>query len=76
MRQEGRFSAVDLFLSFLIGGVAGAGIALLLATRSGHETRKRIKDFTEAEKPALKKRTSTTKKSSKKAVTKAKKTRA
>lgn len=45
MRREDRFSATNLFLSFLIGGVAGAGLALLLAPKSGLETRQRLKDF-------------------------------
>jgi len=45
MRHKGRFST-NLFLSFLIGGIAGAGLALLLAPKSGRETRRRIKDFT------------------------------
>jgi len=45
VRHEGRLSAVDLFLSFLIGGVVGAGLALLLAPQPGREMRKRIKEF-------------------------------
>lgn len=32
-------------LSFLLGGLVGAGVALLLAPRSGKETRQQIKDF-------------------------------
>lgn len=32
------------FLAFLLGGVVGAGIALLYAPASGAETRKRIKE--------------------------------
>jgi len=45
MREEGGYSAGSIFLSFLLGGIVGAGLALLLAPESGLETRKRIKDF-------------------------------
>ncbi len=38
---KGRSSAL---LAFLIGGVAGAAIALLYAPASGRETRKKIRD--------------------------------
>ncbi|MDH5203467.1 MAG: YtxH domain-containing protein [Nitrospirota bacterium] len=47
MREEGGYSAGSIFLSFLLGGIVGAGLALLLAPESGSETRKRIKDFAE-----------------------------
>ncbi len=35
----------SLFLSFLLGGLMGAGVALLLAPKSGRETRQRIRDL-------------------------------
>ncbi len=35
----------SVFLSFLLGGLMGAGVALLLAPKSGRETRQRIKDL-------------------------------
>ena len=44
MRDEG-YGSGSLLLSFLLGGVVGAGLALLLAPQSGEETRRRIKDM-------------------------------
>ena len=46
MREEGRYCTGSIFLSFLLGGLVGAGFALLLAPQSGRETRQRIKEFT------------------------------
>jgi gas vesicle protein len=46
MKHEGRYSVVNLFISFLIGGISAAVLALLLTPQSGHETRQKIKDFT------------------------------
>lgn len=46
MRDEEGFSAGSVLLSFLLGGMVGAGLALLLAPQSGEETRKKIKEFT------------------------------
>ncbi len=37
----------SIFLSFLLGGLVGAGVALLLAPKSGTETRQKIKDLAE-----------------------------
>ncbi len=34
-------------LAFVLGGIVGAGIALLTAPRSGRETREKIKEFTD-----------------------------
>ncbi|MEW5745669.1 MAG: YtxH domain-containing protein [Nitrospirota bacterium] len=45
MRDEEGFSAGSVLLSFLLGGMVGAGLALLLAPQSGEETRKKIKEF-------------------------------
>jgi gas vesicle protein len=45
--EEGGFSAGSVLLSFLLGGMVGAGLALLLAPQSGVETRKRIREFTD-----------------------------
>ncbi|OGW44208.1 MAG: hypothetical protein A2Y66_04140 [Nitrospirae bacterium RBG_13_41_22] len=46
MREEGGYSTGSIFLSFLLGGLVGAGFALLLAPQSGRETRQRIKEIT------------------------------
>jgi len=46
MREEGGYCTGSIFLSFLLGGLVGAGFALLLAPQSGSETRQRIKEFT------------------------------
>ncbi len=45
--EEGRYSAGSLILGFFIGGVVGAGVALLLAPQSGKETRQKIKELAE-----------------------------
>jgi gas vesicle protein len=44
MKDEG-FGSGSLLLSFLLGGVVGAGLALLIAPQSGEETRKKIKEL-------------------------------
>jgi len=54
MREESGYSAGSMFLSFLLGGVVGAALALLLAPQSGRETRTRIKDFAEGVKEKVK----------------------
>ena len=38
-------TAGTILVSFLIGGIAGAGLALLLAPQSGRKTRKQIADM-------------------------------
>lgn len=47
MREEGGYGNGSILLSFLLGGLVGAGIALLLAPQSGRETRQKIRDFTD-----------------------------
>jgi len=37
----------SVFVPFVLGGLVGAGIALLLAPKSGKEVRKNIKDIAE-----------------------------
>ncbi|HWR59602.1 MAG TPA: YtxH domain-containing protein [Thermodesulfovibrionales bacterium] len=37
--------AGSIFLSFVLGGLVGAGVALLLAPKSGQETRQRIREL-------------------------------
>jgi len=47
MRDDNGCSTGSVFLSFLLGGIVGAGLAMLLAPQSGPETRRKIKDFAE-----------------------------
>jgi gas vesicle protein len=42
-QEEGGFNAGSVLLSFFIGGLVGAGVALLMAPRAGEETREKIK---------------------------------
>lgn len=44
MREEG-YSSGSMLLSFLLGGIVGAGLALLVAPQSGKETRQKIRDL-------------------------------
>jgi len=46
MKDDG-YSSGSVLLSFLLGGVVGAGLALLFAPQSGRETRQKIKDLTD-----------------------------
>ncbi|NLT24538.1 MAG: YtxH domain-containing protein [Syntrophorhabdus sp.] len=46
-QQDSGFSAGTVLLSFFIGGIIGAGVALLTAPKTGQETRKMIKEFAE-----------------------------
>ena len=45
MYEEKNFSTGSLVLSFIVGGIVGAGIALLTAPQSGRETREKIGEF-------------------------------
>lgn len=47
MREEGGYSMGSVFMSFLLGGLVGAGFALLLAPQSGRETRQKIRELTD-----------------------------
>lgn len=47
MREECGYSMGGVVLSFLLGGIVGAGFALLLAPQSGSETRQKIRDLSE-----------------------------
>lgn len=47
MREESGHGTGSIFLSFLLGGIVGAGFALLFAPKSGRETRQRIKEVAE-----------------------------
>lgn len=44
MREEG-YSSGSMLFSFLLGGIVGAGLALLVAPQSGKETRQKIRDL-------------------------------
>ncbi len=44
MKDEG-YSSGSVLLSFLLGGVVGAGLALLFAPQSGRETREKIREL-------------------------------
>ena len=43
--EEGRYSAGSLILGFFVGGLVGAGVALLLAPQPGTEARQKIKEL-------------------------------
>jgi len=43
----------SLVASFLLGGIVGAGIAILLAPQSGRETREKIKELAETVKEKI-----------------------
>ena len=44
---NGGFSAGSILMSFFVGGLVGAGIALLVAPKSGRETRQQLKELAE-----------------------------
>jgi gas vesicle protein len=46
-QQDSGFSAGTVLLSFFLGGIIGAGVALLTAPKTGEETRKMIREFAE-----------------------------
>jgi gas vesicle protein len=46
-REDSRCGVGAVVLSFFIGGIIGAGVALLVAPKTGEETRKMIKDMAE-----------------------------
>jgi gas vesicle protein len=47
MRDHDQCSASSVFWSFILGGIVGAGITLLMAPQSGKEAREKIKEFAE-----------------------------
>jgi gas vesicle protein len=46
-QQNSGFCTGKILLSFFVGGLIGAGIAILTAPKRGEETRKMIKEFPE-----------------------------
>jgi gas vesicle protein len=47
MSHHDNDTAIVALVSFVLGGLLGAGIALLAAPQSGRKTRKEIRDFAE-----------------------------
>ncbi len=47
MSEERGFGSGSVLMAFLLGGVVGAGLALLMAPQSGRETREKIKEMAE-----------------------------
>ena len=45
--EDNGYGVGAVILSFFIGGIIGAGVALLTAPKTGEETRKMIKDLAE-----------------------------
>ena len=54
MNEEKGFSTGAVVISFLVGGLVGAGVALLTAPQSGKETREKIKDLADDAKEKIK----------------------
>ena len=46
-KEESRSRTGSVMFAFFIGGLVGAGVALLLAPRPGNETRQKIKELAE-----------------------------
>ena len=46
-KEDNNINTGAVLISFLIGGIVGAGAALLLAPQSGRKTRKQIVDMTD-----------------------------
>ena len=46
-QQDSGFGTGSILLSFLVGGLIGAGAVMLTARKTGKETRKMIKDLAE-----------------------------
>lgn len=47
MGHDEDHSASSVLLAFFLGGIVGAGLALMLAPDSGTETRRKIKEFSD-----------------------------
>ena len=47
MLRRNEDNGIEILASFLIGGIVGAGLALLFAPQSGRKTRSQIRDMAE-----------------------------
>ncbi|MDA8084136.1 MAG: YtxH domain-containing protein [Nitrospiraceae bacterium] len=47
MFRRNEDNGIEILASFLIGGIVGAGLALLFAPQSGRKTRSQIRDLAE-----------------------------
>ena len=47
MSEERGYSAGSVILAFVLGGIVGAGAALLTAPQSGKETREKLKELSD-----------------------------
>lgn len=45
MGEEKGFTASSVLLAFVVGGIVGAGLAILMAPQSGRELRQKIKEI-------------------------------
>jgi len=45
MSEEKGFTASSILLAFVIGGIVGAGVAMLMSPQSGRELRQKIKEL-------------------------------
>ena len=48
MRDSDQCSASSVFWSFILGGIVGAGVTLLMAPQTGKEAIEKINEFAEA----------------------------
>ncbi|MDD5007374.1 MAG: YtxH domain-containing protein [Syntrophorhabdaceae bacterium] len=46
-QQDSGYSAGSILLTFFLGAIVGAGVALLVAPKTGEETRRKIKELAE-----------------------------
>jgi len=54
MYEDKNCSTGSMVVAFFVGGIIGAGIALLTAPQSGRETREKIKEYTDEAKEKIK----------------------
>ena len=54
MSEEKGYTTGTVLLAFVVGGIVGAGVALLTAPQSGRETRQKIRDLADEAKEKIK----------------------